>query len=330
VYGLASFYSGVVNYSNVTMCNGVNVYGGLQAYANSTFNSNLNVASNLAVYNVSTLCNATKIYGTLDAYGLTGLRDNLTTNSNILSLGVAYFSNLTNCYQTLSCYSNVALFDKMTSTSNIITNAQFLGNPSDTSNLPSFSWSNNSNTGLYRPATNTIGFVIGGADKMRLTSAGRLAVGNSNARELLELYKGNILSKNCTRLTKTTASLGIIDLTINWESTLPTDQYYLLVETSQQAADGTQVGVKIQRHLVRLFDTGNTASPTIRFSQAASTVGNSTPANSFSITPVYVNSTSLTLRSSTSWSTSGSLTHSFTVDILQVPDNNSIGFVWLT
>jgi hypothetical protein len=138
------------------------------------------------------------------------------------------------------------------------------------------------------------------------------------------------LSKNHARLTKTLATLGNIDITLNWESSVATDQYYVLIETNQQVANGSIVGTRTQRHLVRVFDAGNTSSPVIGVSQAAQTFGNNAPAGSLSISSVYVNGTSLTVRSSTNWSTSGTLTHSFTVNVLQVPDVAAIGFAWLT
>jgi hypothetical protein len=139
-----------------------------------------------------------------------------------------------------------------------------------------------------------------------------------------------VLAKNISRLAKSTASLNNLDITINWESNIGTDQYYLVVDTHQQVANGTQVGERSQRHLIRVFDASNSTSPTLRFSQNATTFGNNAPAGSMTIASVYVNGNSLTMRSSTNWVTSGTLTHSFTVDVLQVPDVSTIGFVWLT
>lgn len=165
---------------------------------------------------------------------------------------------------------------------------------------------------------------------MRLTRTGYLAIGNSNAREVLEVYKGNVVAKNFTRLVKTTASLSNLSITLNWESSLATNQYFIILDTHQQVANGTLVGEKSQRQLIQIFDAGNSTSPTIAFSQTATSFGNLIPYSSLSISPVYVNGTALTLQSSTNWATTGTLAHSFTIDVIQIPDVSQIGFVWLT
>ena len=41
----------------------------------------------------------------------------------------------------------------------------------DTSNLPTYSWSNNSNTGMYQPATNIVGIATNGIERMRIDTS---------------------------------------------------------------------------------------------------------------------------------------------------------------
>lgn len=55
--------------------------------------------------------------------------------------------------------------------------ARFLGNASDTVSAPSFSWTGDTNTGIYRPAAGEIGISIGGVGRARFSSAGISGVG---------------------------------------------------------------------------------------------------------------------------------------------------------
>ena len=55
--------------------------------------------------------------------------------------------------------------------------SQILGKP-DTSNIPTYSWSNDSNTGLYNPSTDTIGITLGGVEKIKFTPSNTLFSSN--------------------------------------------------------------------------------------------------------------------------------------------------------
>lgn len=48
----------------------------------------------------------------------------------------------------------------------------FLGNLSDTASAPSFSWANDTNTGIFSAKADAIGFTVGGSEIARLTSTG--------------------------------------------------------------------------------------------------------------------------------------------------------------
>lgn len=55
--------------------------------------------------------------------------------------------------------------------------AKFLGNAGDTVSAPSFTWTGDTNTGLYRPASDTIGIAVAGVERARFSSAGISGVG---------------------------------------------------------------------------------------------------------------------------------------------------------
>jgi len=79
-----------------------------------------------------------------------------------------------------------------------------LGPAADTSNAPGFSWSGDSNTGIYRPATDAVGLVTGGVERMRVLANGNVGIGTTNPLSKLEVntisslvggdptYKGDI------------------------------------------------------------------------------------------------------------------------------------------
>jgi hypothetical protein len=54
--------------------------------------------------------------------------------------------------------------------SNVEISGQICANSNDSSNVPSYSWSNDGNTGMYHVANDTIGFSCGGSNVMSLTS----------------------------------------------------------------------------------------------------------------------------------------------------------------
>ena len=65
---------------------------------------------------------------------------------------------------------------------------QFLGNPADTTSLPSHSWSGDQTCGLYHPLTSTIGFVTTGAERMRISAGGNVGIGTTIPTSKLTLY----------------------------------------------------------------------------------------------------------------------------------------------
>jgi hypothetical protein len=78
------------------------------------------------------------------------------------------------------------------------TNGGFQGIATDSATLPSFTWTADLNTGMYRPADDTIGLTVGGAERMRVVTTGihmpsttALAIGETNSQSTL---RGPILT----------------------------------------------------------------------------------------------------------------------------------------
>jgi hypothetical protein len=104
----------------------------------------------------------------------------------------------------------------------IYSSIQVLGQSNDSSNIPSFTFKQDSNTGIYHPALANIGFVTAGVERARLNSAGiditgnakissnifvasRLGVGNSNPTEVVDITGNLKVSSNIY----TISSIGV-------------------------------------------------------------------------------------------------------------------------
>jgi hypothetical protein len=59
-------------------------------------------------------------------------------------------------------------------------NGQLLGSQSDTETNPFYSWSEDIDTGIYHPATNSIGLTTNGSEKLRVDPSGNVGIGKTN------------------------------------------------------------------------------------------------------------------------------------------------------
>lgn len=66
----------------------------------------------------------------------------------------------------------------------------YLDSSVTTPSAPPLSWSSDTNTGIYRPAADTLAFVTAGSDRLRLSSTGAVIVGSGEASSTVS---GNIL-----------------------------------------------------------------------------------------------------------------------------------------
>ena len=63
---------------------------------------------------------------------------------------------------------------------NVYATNQHLGNSNDSAGVPSFTFKEDSNTGIFHASNDAIGFSTNGTEKMRITSIGNVGIGNSN------------------------------------------------------------------------------------------------------------------------------------------------------
>ena len=59
----------------------------------------------------------------------------------------------------------------------VFSDTQIMNSSNDSSNVPGFSWAQNSNTGMYLHSINTVGFTTGGNARMVIDSSGNIGVG---------------------------------------------------------------------------------------------------------------------------------------------------------
>jgi hypothetical protein len=69
----------------------------------------------------------------------------------------------------------------------IFSDQQHLGTSNDNASIPSFSFKENSNTGMFMPSNNALGFSTSGTEKLRINSNGDVGIGTSNQRYRLDV-----------------------------------------------------------------------------------------------------------------------------------------------
>jgi hypothetical protein len=72
---------------------------------------------------------------------------------------------------------------------------QLLGTSNDSQSIPSFAFKEDSNTGIFHPSNDAIGFTTAGVEKMRIDNQGFVGIGMSNAEHMLDVV-GNIHTSN--------------------------------------------------------------------------------------------------------------------------------------
>lgn len=156
-----------------------------------------------------------------------------------------------------------------------------------------------------------------------------IGVGTSNPRTALEVRDGDILARNYVSLTKTTNDLNALDINIHWDNPTGSNQYFVVLDTTSQVTNGTVVGFRRQRLALKTLDSDPT-NPSIQALESAVAFGNIAVYNTMNIVGIYSNANTYTLRSSNSWTSSGDLQHTFTVQLAQGPDTNAVNNIYFS
>jgi Chaperone of endosialidase/Phage T4 tail fibre len=90
----------------------------------------------------------------------------------------------------------------------IYTDVQFLGNSNDSASLPTYSFKEDSNTGLFHPSNDAIGFTTNGTEKMRIDANGNIGIGKSDPSFKLDINGSVNALGYCNLLLDSFASLS--------------------------------------------------------------------------------------------------------------------------
>jgi len=139
------------------------------------------------------------------------------TLSNMRALGPASFSNTitlgsNNGAVVLSTSNNnlgistAAPVEKLDVTGKIQSSMQFLSTQNDSADAPSYSFTGNSNTGMFHAALDQLAFSTTGVERLRVDAQGNIGIGLTNPSEQLDVQGNTILRSNVTVLGKLTVS----------------------------------------------------------------------------------------------------------------------------
>jgi hypothetical protein len=81
-------------------------------------------------------------------------------------------------------------------TGSVDVDVQFLGQAADTVTAPSYSWTGDTNTGMYRPATDSIAMTTAGVERMRIDAGGNVGIATSAIQSWNTTYRATQFGNN--------------------------------------------------------------------------------------------------------------------------------------
>jgi len=185
------------------------VFGGVGATHGAFFNFGEDVAAAGKMGGIIRYSNAHATSGTLSLYS-SNKPLALGTQHTILNGGTNYALYINNVTDFIGLKNNSPA-ERLDVNGNILLNG-VIKNADGTAALPSYTFTNDLNTGIYRPTTDVIGLTVGGVEYARLSSGG-LQIGTAGATQ------GNLLLSGSTSGTITVKGAAAAG---TWTMTLPT------------------------------------------------------------------------------------------------------------
>lgn len=133
------------------------------------FDSGLTLTSGAVTNNYAFVAHSTNV-GATNNYGFYSNIASSAGRWNFYAAGTAenYFAGNTTVNGTLTGNSTVSA------------GTQFASSATDSVSTPGYSWSGDTNTGMYRPATDVVAFTTGGSERFRFGSSGALGIAGAN------------------------------------------------------------------------------------------------------------------------------------------------------
>jgi len=169
----------------------------LHVVGSALVSSNLNVTGNLVPTAVNlvgtgdTLTAATHYFVETGSDGfvrpktLANAKAELVTTASVNSAAATTVGTIT---------SGIWNAGAVTSSGNVSAGAQVLAPSGGLVGAPGFSWTGNTNTGIYRPATNELGIVTNGGERVRVLAGGNVGIGTTYPTRTLHVNGTTIIS----------------------------------------------------------------------------------------------------------------------------------------
>lgn len=198
--GLRPFYVDLAN-GNVGMNHNLSVGGTVSATA---FVGNGSGLTGIAGDNLGNHTATSAVVGTVGTAALPGYTFSGDTNTGMYWVAADQIG-LTTGGTRRALVSSAGL----TVTGAVDTSTQFLGNAADTAATPSYSWTGDTNVGMFRPTTDVLAFSTNGAERMRVLATGNVGIGTTAPAHPLDVsgtVRATSFVGNGAGLTNVTAS----------------------------------------------------------------------------------------------------------------------------
>jgi hypothetical protein len=166
---------------------------------------------------------------------------------------------------------------RLTVSTTAVSSTLAVGHPLGAVGTPSITFTGDLNTGIFSPAADTIAFVEGGAEAMRLNSTGRLGLGTSSPFSLLYVSETNTTTPSLTWQTQAgqTFRNSNVELTFGVSGSSPFPCYMQARDSASAARSlvinplGGGVGIGTSSPSAQFHTVGSTSAPSLTFNNSA-------------------------------------------------------------